>query len=294
MSNKDKVFRFQAILEKDDKITGAGIPVPREVLEEFGTHGHIPVKGTINGIPIRSGLSPMGSRKYYLLLRKDVKENAGIKFGDAVHVELEYDDEPRDVEVSQDFLDALARNNLAKAQWATMSYSRKLAVMGHIDDAKQPATRARRIQKMVEMLETEEKAKRKENDKPKPAQGLAQKLQIKKGRTVCFVNPPEDYIARLGKLPDGAMIVPELAKPVDIIQVFVANRGDLEKRLPELKPFAAPNGIIWVTYHKGTSKVTTDINRDSIWQYCRTLGMEGVVMISVDDDWSAMRLKVVE
>ena len=31
---------------------------------------------------------------------------------------------------------------------------------------------------------------------------------------------------------------------------------------------------------------------DSIAAYARTIDMEGVAMISIDDDWSALRLKV--
>ncbi len=41
-----------------------------------------------------------------------------------------------------------------------------------------------------------------------------------------------------------------------------------------------------------SDKTVTDINRDTIAEYARTLGLEGVAMISVDDDWSALRLKV--
>ena len=47
-----------------------------------------------------------------------------------------------------------------------------------------------------------------------------------------------------------------------------------------------------ITYHKGTSKTKTDINRDSINTYAQTIGLVGVAMISIDDDWSALRLKV--
>ena len=53
----------------------------------------------------------------------------------------------------------------------------------------------------------------------------------------------------------------------------------------------APNGMIWVAYHKGTSPVKTDINRDSIWAYARTIGMDAVAQVSINDDWSAVRLK---
>jgi hypothetical protein len=36
-----------------------------------------------------------------------------------------------------------------------------------------------------------------------------------------------------------------------------------------------------------------DINRDSIAAYAATIGLQAVAMISVDEDWSALRLKVV-
>ena len=54
----------------------------------------------------------------------------------------------------------------------------------------------------------------------------------------------------------------------------------------------ASGDILWVTYYKSTSKFKTDIHRDSINAYSHTLGMEGVAMISIDQDWSALRLKV--
>ena len=81
--------------------------------------------------------------------------------------------------------------------------------------------------------------------------------------------------------------------PVDVIQLFVANRAELEAQLPGLKLLLAPKGMIWVTYHKGTSKVKTDINRDSINAYAHSIGLEGVAMISIDEDWSALRLKLI-
>jgi hypothetical protein len=40
-------------------------------------------------------------------------------------------------------------------------------------------------------------------------------------------------------------------------------------------------------------KQKSDINRDSIAAYANTIGMQGVAMIPVDDDWLALRLKVV-
>lgn len=97
----------------------------------------------------------------------------------------------------------------------------------------------------------------------------------------------------IGELPGGVSVLHEAHTPVEAIQVFISNRADLEAQLHHLKRLLASKGILWVTYHKDTSKVKTDVNRDSIAAYARTLGLQGVAMISIDDDWSALRLKQV-
>ena len=50
--------------------------------------------------------------------------------------------------------------------------------------------------------------------------------------------------------------------------------------------------MLWVTYRKGSSKIKSDINRDSIYEYALSVGLQGVAMIVVDENWSALRMKV--
>ena len=120
---------------------------------------------------------------------------------------------------------------------------------------------------------------------------ISQKLSIKPGNKLLLINPPDGYLARMGQMPPGAIILNDSSILVEAIQVFIANRAELEEQLPRLKELMAPKGMLWVSYHKGTSRVKTDINRDTINAYARSLGLEGVTMISIDDDWSALRLK---
>ncbi len=121
---------------------------------------------------------------------------------------------------------------------------------------------------------------------------VAEKLQIKEGQRVLLVNAPRGYKTLLGKLPKGAKLLKAATEPADVIQVFVADRKELEEQLPKLKNVLAPDGMLWVMYHKRTSRIRTDINRDSINAYADSTGLQGVAMISIDDDWAALRLKV--
>lgn len=122
---------------------------------------------------------------------------------------------------------------------------------------------------------------------------IAQKLFIKPGNKFLLINPPAGCLAQLGQLPEGTIILNDSSCLVEVIQVFVLNRSELEARLTRLKGLLAPKGMLWVTYHKGTSKVKTNINRDTINAYAGSLGLQGVAMISIDDDWLALRLKMV-
>lgn len=123
-----------------------------------------------------------------------------------------------------------------------------------------------------------------------PDKTLAQKLAIKPEQTVLLVNAPAGYKGTMGELPAGAKFL-KSAAAADAIQVFVNSKQELEAQLTTLKALLRPNGMLWVTYHKGTSKVKTDINRDTIAAYAQSIGLRAVAMIAIDEDWAALRLK---
>ena len=126
------------------------------------------------------------------------------------------------------------------------------------------------------------------SDKP-----LAQKLLLKPNQRIYLAQAPEGYQESLGPLPEGASMVTDARTAVDVIQLFVRNREALEEYLPKLKIRLSRYGVMWVTYYKGTSKLHTDLTRDTIATWARGIDLEAVRMISIDDDWSALMLKLV-
>lgn len=120
---------------------------------------------------------------------------------------------------------------------------------------------------------------------------VAQKMMIRPGARVLILNAPPGYLRVLGTLPKGATRLARVAKEVDVLQVFVKSRKELEMQLPRMKRYLATSGALWVAYPKGSSKEGLDINRDVIWKYAQTLGLEAVSLIAIDEVWSTMRLK---
>ena len=122
---------------------------------------------------------------------------------------------------------------------------------------------------------------------------VAQKLGLKAGKTLLVRQQPDDFAALIGALPFGAELATTGNNPCALILMFAEDKAALAKGLPGCKRQLASGGALWVAYIKGTSTRKTDINRDSIREYVTTIGLDTVSQIAIDDDWSALRLKVV-
>jgi len=123
---------------------------------------------------------------------------------------------------------------------------------------------------------------------------LVKKLQIKAGQRLAVINAPGDYRKVLGELPEGTSVTDTLAGPPDFVLVYAQTSRDGERLTPEVMKALKPNGLFWVCYPKGTSKVRTDLNRDILWGLMQKFRLAGVSMVSLDDVWSAMRFRPAE
>lgn len=124
---------------------------------------------------------------------------------------------------------------------------------------------------------------------------LAKKLMIKPNMRVGFINPPEGYPEAIGELPAGAAVVadPEPGS-LDAVVLFVKSLAELEGRAPEAIALVKFDGLLWIGYPKKTSKIKTDIDRDSGWAKMSAIGYAGVAMVALDETWSAMRYRPAE
>jgi hypothetical protein len=82
--------------------------------------------------------------------------------------------------------------------------------------------------------------------------------------------------------------------PADVVLMFARNRKELEQYFPIAKEALGEKGSLWIAYLKQTASKATDINRDSINEFAKENGITGVAMISIDMDWSGLRLKRIE
>jgi Bacteriocin-protection, YdeI or OmpD-Associated/Domain of unknown function (DUF1905) len=143
-------MRFRTTVELGGK-TATGMPVPHEVVEALGAGKKPPVRVTIGGHTYRSSIASRGG-VYLLPLSAENRTAAGVAAGDEVDVEVELDDAPREVPVPDDLRTALDGDDAARATFEALPYSHKQRHVLAIEGAKTPETRARRIDKALEML----------------------------------------------------------------------------------------------------------------------------------------------
>jgi hypothetical protein len=146
-------LRFTAKIEGKEAGVVAAITPPVDVPEFFGTRARVPVRGTINGYPYRSSLSPCGTR-HMMPVNKLLRAGAGAEPGDIVDVVMERDEEERTVEAPPLLKKALAKSKTAQANWEKLSFTHKKEMALAIVGAKQEETRARRLAKVMDILKT--------------------------------------------------------------------------------------------------------------------------------------------
>jgi hypothetical protein len=121
---------------------------------------------------------------------------------------------------------------------------------------------------------------------------LAKKLGIKAGFIINLVNAPEHYFELFTDLPAELEFSddPEIKK--DFIHFFTLQKEEYITLLPALKSQLKPDGMIWASWPKKSSKVVTDITEDIIRNYAIEIGLVDIKVCAVDEIWSGLKLVI--
>ena len=145
-----KNYKFTARIEAGDR-GGAFLFFPYDVEKEFGTKGRVPVKATIDGVSYTGSLIKYGAPQHMLGVEKVIRQQIGKGPGDRVEVVLKKDDDVREVEVPPAFKTLMKKEGLLTF-FESLSYTHRKEYCRWITEAKKEETRARRLEKAVEML----------------------------------------------------------------------------------------------------------------------------------------------
>ena len=147
---------FTARLERPaDPGPGAGwafVVLPKEASETLPRRGRTTVDGTINSVAFRETLEPDGQLSHWLKVGPQLREAAGVDFGDIVAVEVMPVAAEPDPKVPADLGQALRASPEARIAWDSTTAVARLDWIHWLDSAKQARTRDNRIADACDML----------------------------------------------------------------------------------------------------------------------------------------------
>jgi hypothetical protein len=117
---------------------------------------------------------------------------------------------------------------------------------------------------------------------------VAQKAHVKPGITIAVINRVPTIVESLGLPVDVAFVRPAKAQ---LVFLFVQTRAELKARMPPAVARLAPASAIWVFFRKGSRDAGLDMNRDTVWAVAEKLDLRPLGIVSINDTWSAFRLR---
>ncbi|HLQ12731.1 MAG TPA: hypothetical protein VK130_05745 [Steroidobacteraceae bacterium] len=125
---------------------------------------------------------------------------------------------------------------------------------------------------------------------------LFKKLNLGTHRIIHVLNAPgsfKPHMDALGRLK--VQVRAELKGTMSFALAFATTQKGLDAVSSALVTVAEGDAILWIAYPKGTSRqYQCEFNRDSGWKVLGAAGFEPVRMVSIDEDWTALRFRRVE
>jgi predicted CoA-binding protein len=121
---------------------------------------------------------------------------------------------------------------------------------------------------------------------------LLQKLGVKPEYKMLVINPPVNYFELL-----ETDVTDQLAtrnETPDWIHLFVNSNKEFESEMKKLLSMAKRNPAItiWVSWHKKSSGIATDVTEDVIRNFALKNKLVDVKVCAVSDVWSGLKLVV--
>lgn len=100
------------------------------------------------------------------------------------------------------------------------------------------------------------------------------------------------YFDLFSDMPPGIKIITDKHSKVNFIHYFATNLKDFYNDLNLLKSRLEPNGMLWVSWYKKSSKMATDVTEDLIRETALKNKLVDIKVCAVDELWSGLKLVI--
>ncbi len=118
---------------------------------------------------------------------------------------------------------------------------------------------------------------------------LDRKLGIKPGMRVFLERVPEAVLKTLGPALMATRKKETLRPPLDFVHLFAPDRKRLTARFAVAMRAIEKDGMIWVSWPKKSSGVSTDLDEGFVRDHGLECGLVDVKVCAVDETWSGLK-----
>lgn len=121
---------------------------------------------------------------------------------------------------------------------------------------------------------------------------VVQKLGIKPSFRIFVDSAPSPYGEIVGELPAGAVLVPRLKAPLDLVHLFATDARGLAAVLRSGRRAIEPDGMIWVSWPKKASGVVSNLTDTVVRDTALRLGLVDIKVCAIDETWSGLKFVI--
>jgi hypothetical protein len=121
---------------------------------------------------------------------------------------------------------------------------------------------------------------------------LFKKLGIKQHSRVCLLGLPSEIKQELTDALASCRVVTDRLEALDFAMIFVRTGADLKSNLSRISTRLAPAGMLWVSWPKKASGVSTDLREDLVRGVGLAAGLVDVKVCAVNEVWSGLKFVI--
>jgi len=130
------------------------VDVPAEISKVLGAgHANLPVRGTVEGVPVRTTLVSRGNHCHRMAIHGDIRKKLRVDTGAVLEIAIERDEESREPVVPPALVVTLRQSPRAQAMFKSMTTALRRQIVRNITSVKSQEALERRVLKVVTRLE---------------------------------------------------------------------------------------------------------------------------------------------
>jgi hypothetical protein len=139
------------VVSPDGQGSQSFIELPVELVEKLGRGKRPRIKVTLKDYTLRTTVAVYGGQ-YFVGVRREVREAAGIVFDEPIEITVELDTDERTVDVPPDLLASFETDPSLRTAFDRLSFTARKEMAESITGAKRDDTRRRRLEQALAQL----------------------------------------------------------------------------------------------------------------------------------------------